>query len=57
LTLINNILDLLQIESNKIEFERLVFDLIIEFENVIENHGVKVLPRRLSLILTFPHNV
>ena len=41
LSIINNILDLSKIESNKIELETLVFDPIIEFENAIETYGVK----------------
>ncbi len=41
LSIINNILDLSKIESNKIELEVIVFDPIIEFENAIETYGVK----------------
>jgi len=41
ISIINNILDLSKIESNKIELENIIFDPIIEFENAIETYGVK----------------
>jgi signal transduction histidine kinase len=39
LSIINNILDLSKIESNKIEIENIVFDAAEEFESAIETYA------------------
>ena len=51
LSIINNILDLSKIESNKTEIEMIVFDPIIEFENAIETYGVKASEKNIELNL------
>ncbi|NEW61715.1 response regulator, partial [Sulfurovum sp. bin170] len=49
LSIINNILDLSKIESNKIELDITLFDPIVEFENAIETYGVKVSEKNIDL--------
>ncbi len=49
LTIINNILDLSKIESNKIEIEDILFLPIHEFENAIEVYGPKAAEKNINL--------
>ena len=49
LTIINNILDLSKIESNKIEIEDILFLPINEFENAIEVYGPKAAEKNIHL--------
>jgi signal transduction histidine kinase/CheY-like chemotaxis protein len=49
LSIINNVLDLSKIESNKIELEIIIFDPIVEFENAIETYGVKASEKNINL--------
>ncbi|HIP52101.1 MAG TPA: response regulator [Campylobacterales bacterium] len=49
LNIINNILDLSKIESNKTKLDIIVFDPIIEFENAIETYGVKASEKNIKL--------
>jgi len=49
LTIINNILDLSKIESNKTELDIIVFDPIIEFENAIETYGIRASEKSIEL--------
>ena len=51
LSIINNILDLSKIESNKTELDIIVFDPIIEFENAIETYGVRASEKNIELNL------
>ncbi len=49
LEIINNILDLSKIESNKIEIESIVFNPIDEFESAVEVYGVRASEKHISL--------
>lgn len=49
LQIINNILDLSKIESNKIEIEDIAFDPIIEFESAVEVYGVRASEKHIDL--------
>ena len=51
LSIINNILDLSKIESNKTELDIIIFDPIIEFESAIETYGVKASEKNIDLNL------
>jgi signal transduction histidine kinase/CheY-like chemotaxis protein len=51
LSIINNILDLSKIESNKTELDMVVFDPIVEFESAIETYGVKASEKNIDLNL------
>jgi len=49
LSIINNILDLSKIESNKIEIENIVFDATEEFESAIETYAVGAAEKNIDL--------
>ncbi|WP_309498831.1 ATP-binding protein [Sulfurovum sp.] len=49
LSIINNILDLSKIESNKIEIENIVFDAAEEFESAVETYGVAATEKNIDL--------
>ncbi len=49
LSIINNILDLSKIESNKIEIENIVFDAAEEFESAIETYAVGAADKNIDL--------
>ncbi|CAA6810182.1 MAG: BarA sensory histidine kinase (= VarS = GacS) [uncultured Sulfurovum sp.] len=49
LNIINNILDLSKIESNKTELDITIFDPIIEFENAIETYGIRASEKNIEL--------
>jgi len=51
LSIINNILDLSKIESNKTELDIIIFDPIVEFESAIETYGVKASEKNIDLNL------
>jgi len=49
LSIINNILDLSKIESNKTELDITIFDPIIEFENAVETYGIRASEKNIEL--------
>ena len=49
LRIINNILDLSKIESNKVEIEDIVFDAAEEFESAIETYAVAAAEKNIDL--------
>ena len=49
LAIINNILDLSKIESNKTELDIIIFDPIVEFENAVETYGVRASEKNIEL--------
>ena len=51
LSIINNILDLSKIESNKTELDIIIFDPIVEFESAIETYGVRAAEKNIDLNL------
>ena len=51
LAIINNILDLSKVESNKIEIDEVLFSPIEEFENAVEVYGPKAAEKNIQLSL------
>jgi len=49
LSIINNILDLSKIESNKIEIENIIFDAYEEFGNAVETYAVGAAEKNIDL--------
>ncbi len=49
LEIINNILDLSKIESNKLEIESIVFNPVEEFESAVELYAVRAAEKRIDL--------
>ncbi|OQX57861.1 MAG: hybrid sensor histidine kinase/response regulator [Helicobacteraceae bacterium 4484_230] len=49
LEIINNILDLSKIESNKLEIEDIVFNPLEEFESAVEVYGVRAAEKHIDL--------
>jgi signal transduction histidine kinase/CheY-like chemotaxis protein len=49
LNIINNILDLSKIESDKTELDIIIFDPIIEFENAVETYGIRASEKNIEL--------
>ncbi|RLA60321.1 MAG: hybrid sensor histidine kinase/response regulator, partial [Epsilonproteobacteria bacterium] len=49
LSIINNILDLSKVESNKLEIETIVFNTSEEFDSAIETYGVAAAEKNISL--------
>ena len=49
LEIINNILDLSKIESNKLEIEAIAFDIMDEFESAVEVYGVRASEKHINL--------
>lgn len=49
LEIINNILDLSKIESNKLEIEDIVFNPIVEFESAVEVYAVRASEKHINL--------
>ena len=57
LSIINNILDLSKIESNKIEIENIVFDSAEEFESAIETYAVAAAEKNIDLNFYMDPNI
>ncbi len=49
LSIINNILDLSKIESNKTELDIIIFDPIVEFENAVETYAMRASEKNIEL--------
>jgi osomolarity two-component system sensor histidine kinase NIK1 len=57
LSIINNILDLSKIESNKIEIESIVFDAAEEFESAVETYAVGAAEKNIDLNFYMDPNI
>ncbi len=57
LNIINNILDLSKIESNKTELDIIIFDPIIEFENAVETYGIRASEKNIELDFFLDPNI
>lgn len=57
LNIINNILDLSKIESNKTELDMIIFDPIIEFENAVETYGIRASEKNIELDFFLDPNI
>ena len=57
LSIINNILDLSKIESNKTELDVIIFDPIVEFENAVETYGVRASEKNIELDFYLDPNI
>ena len=61
LSIINNILDLSKIESNKIEIENIIFNAYEEFESAVETYAVGAAEKNIDLNFymdpTIPHKL
>jgi len=57
LSIINNILDLSKIESNKIEIENIVFDAAEEFESAVETYAVSATEKNIDLNFYMDPNI
>ena len=57
LSIINNILDLSKIESNKTELDIIIFDPIIEFENAVETYGIRASEKNIELDFYLDPNI
>ena len=57
LNIINNILDLSKIESNKTELDIIIFDPIIEFENAVETYAIRASEKNIELDFYLDPNI
>lgn len=57
LSIINNILDLSKIESNKVEIENIVFDAAEEFESAVETYAVGAAEKNIDLNFYMDPNI